>query len=285
MTANLDQALEPGETVIYRTRGRAYAGTVTYYGTLVLALALFAYFYAALRTPGPVDWDNAWFILSVGGGISIGVLVLVVGEIWGQRRTPDDLIITDRRLLFANSEWHDQLNSLELDQIVRLAWVLDSNMRYLTVEAPDLVIRLTPLRDLESAAKAIADAAGVPPAPALGRITAVDLLNLGFLPAALAAFLGLLLLFDILHLTAPGGSLGDGVWWLKLAILASAAAAALVLGVLIGGPLTLTILRPFITAKRAQAVICAGKREKWLTRIALKWASLLYRRPLPYVAC
>lgn len=54
---------------------------------------------------------------------------------------------------------------------------------------------------------------------------------------------------------------------------------------LVSGFLTATVMRPFVTPEQMQAGLCAGKPNRWHLRIALRWASLLYRRPLPYRAC
>lgn len=284
MTANLDLALEPDETIAFRTRGRTITSAAIYYGTVFLAVVLFVYLYRNLPGQVPIDGADPLLIFVVVSS-AIAALALSVMSMWGQGRNPDDLIVTNGRLLFANADWDNKVESLGLDQIIGVKWAIERGLRHVIVQGREAEIRLTHLRDISAAAKAIAETAGVPSPPALGRVAIVDLAQLGMLPAMFAVGLGLLYVVDVMHLTAPGGALHFGVWWSRLVVFSSMGVFAYLLGMLIGIPLTVTAMRPFMTAEQVQATVCAGKTEKWHTWFALRWASLLYRRPLSHLVC
>lgn len=285
MAIDLTAILESGETIVYRTRGRSYAGATVMCATLFSAITLFWVLNDMMIGQGSMQWDEFRPFNLILGGCMAGVMltVLMIAR-WGQRHHPDDLAITDRRILFANSDWDNKLESLALNEIDQVAWAMELSRRYLTVKGGGRTIKLPALRDGDAAAKAIADAAGLAAPPALGPVAVVDPADLGTVPVVFAAYLALNQVLVFSGLTADGGPLSFEIWWISLATLLLIVALALLIGLSIGGLLTVTVMRAFVSPDRMQALLCAGKANRWRLRLILKWASLLYGRTLRYVA-
>ncbi len=285
MSADLDATLQPGETIVYRTGGRSYTVAVVYYCIILQSLALFFWLNAIVRRPDPVDFlaGGITFVV-IGIGLAAPLFGLLISKFW-QRWTPDELVVTDLRVLFANGDWDDRLEALALDRIDRISWIADGGFRHLAVVGKDTTIRMDHLRDADAAAQAIADAAGLEAPPALGRLTRAEPAQIGLLPGIFATYLCLIVLFRSVGWTAAGGPLDFEVWWSEIAFQLFVWVVAVPVGALIGGALTLALLRPFVPADRTLSAICAGRRDSWNIRLALRWAGLLYGRPMPYRPC
>lgn len=283
MPADLDAALQPGETIVFRTRGRSYVGGIAYAAIFLVWFPLFIWLNAELGTPGQINRLDVVTVLYAVGGGALALLAVTFVANWWLRCTPDELAVTDRRLLFANGNLDITLETMELGRIKRVAWTSISGTRSLTIEGSDgNTIRVDYLREIDAAARAIADAINVEAPAALGRLARIEPTQFGILPTIFAAYLCIMILLGASDLSAPGGHLDFQSPWSKLAFMLSAWAVAAPVGALVGGGLALTLLRPFVPAGQLQAAICAGRKNRWDVRLALGWASLLYGRPLSY---
>lgn len=283
-TANLDDSLDPGETVVYRTRGRSVAPTAIFLGLTVIiliAIATAILIDAVVRTHGAIHWDAIWGLpMIIGGFATFGAIPLLID--WArQRRNPDDFMITDRRILFADNYWVDWI---ALSQVERVSWAERGRFRYPTIIADGQTIWLSHLRERDAAVRAIANATGTAAPPALGPMAVLDSASVGVIAALAVICPGVQILQGRYGLPAFGASNTlDGALTFLL-VLTVAVSVALWLGKSAGELATVTIMRPFLTADQMQAGLCAGRPDKRRLRVALIWASLLYGRSLPYTA-
>ena len=282
MAADLDAALQPDERIVYRTCGRSYASGGLYYGILFVSLVLFVRLNAELRGH---EFSVLVNVVTLGGALGgAAVVLLVSGQVarWWQRWTADEFAVTDRRVLFANGDWDNKLETMELSEITRVCWIAKWGIRHLSIRSSEGTIELHHLRDADGAARATADATGLEAPPVLGRLARVEPTHFGIVPAIFAIYLCLILGLGTSGLSAPGGPLHFDEPWSKLAFMLALWIVAALLGPPIGGALTLAVLRPFVPAERTQAAICAGRRDRWGVRLALGWAGLLYGRRMTY---
>ena len=281
MAADLDAALQPDERIAYRTRGRSYVAEMTNLGIIVASLLLFTWLNGALLNPELAVALQTLMFASGAVGAAAGIIVALV-MIWWMSRTADELIITDRRILFANGDWNNKLEALDLEQIQQISWVSRLGSRHLSVRGRAATIRLGRLRDADAAARAIEDASGIEAPPALGRLARFSPVYFGIVPAVFAVYLFLGVLLETLGLWPVGGAGDFGTPSMLPAVDTTAWIPAIAIGVPLGGALTLALLRPFVPAGQLQAAICAGRKNRWDVRLALGWTSLLYGRPLSY---
>lgn len=284
MAANLDAALQPGETIVFRTRGRAYGRTATAFAAFFFIVPVYsAGKYVIFPTPGIDVLDIVLIVgavtLAFGALIAL-ILALVMRR---QHRDPDDLIITDRRVLFTKSEWSRKIETAKLDRIDRIAWSRTwSGGLILEVSVGGRVLDLPRLRGSDALAKALTDATGAPPLPALGRMTIAEFL----LPSAVMVWaVSYPTLWLCLELAGfpPGEdptSLGFRV--VDSLVTLGALGLAWLASATVGSILAATFMRPFVTPEQMQAGLCAGQRDAPWLRIALRWAGLLYGRTLPF---
>lgn len=283
MPADLDAALQPGETIVFRTRGRSNVGGIAYSAIFLVWLPLFIWLNVELGTPGQINRLDVVTVLYAVGGGALALLAVTFIANWWLRRTPDELAVTDRHLLFANGNLDNKLETMELCRIKRVAWTYIFGARSLTIEGSDgKTIRVDYLREIDAAARAIANAINVEAPAALGRLARIEPTQFGIVPTIFAAYLCIMILLGAPDLSAPGGPLDFQSRWSKTAFMLSAWAVAAPIGALVGGALALTVLRPFVPAGQLQAAICAGRKNRWDVRLALRWASLLYGRLLSY---
>lgn len=282
MAADLDAALEPGETIVYRTRGRIHTATAFLFGTIMTAVVLFWSIDTALRQSqlGPSEIATRATLL-LGGCIAMTVICVLIAR-RAQRRAPDDLMITERRLLFANSDWDDRSESMALTDIEQITWASINGIRRLTVKGAGRAIRLPQLRDGNAAASALARATGLTAPPALGPISVIDPIPLFMVPGVLATYL---ILVDRLALSdrmagSVGADLGD--LWVLLPILLLDTAVLMLVGIVIAAVATLTVIRAFKSFEDAEVLLCAGKPDSWHLRLVLATAGLFYGKRLSY---
>lgn len=285
MAADLDTALQPGETIVYRTRGRIHTATALFFGTIMTAVMLFWSISTALRLShfGPAE-----IAIRVTPILAVCIAVIVIGVLVGrrgQRRAPDDLMITDRRFLFANSDWDDRSESMALKEIEQITWESERGIRRLTVRAAGRVIRLPQLRDGNAAAGSLAKATGLAAPPALGPISVIDPIPLVLVPAVLGTYL---VLVDRLKLS---DRMAGSAWldlenpWTLLPVLFLDTAILMLLGILVGTAVTLAVIRAFKSFEDAEVLLCAGKPDSWHLRLLLGGASLFYGKRLSYTPC
>ncbi len=286
MPADLDAALRPGETIVYRTRGRGYGRTAVLIAVMLVVVLLYSTGkFASYRAHDLAFWEFFLTICSTTGAVGAVAVVIFAYTIRRQRRAPDDLVITNRRLLFSKGGWSRKIEAAALDRIERVGWSGSPRAPSIEVVAAGRAIDLPRPRDADALAKALTDAIGVSPLPAIGRMANAEFW-----------LLGAVLVWAVCYTAAWSGLRATG--WLPvedpsslafrtidLILTVFAMGAAWLAYQLVSGLLTATIMRPFVTPQQMQAGLCAGNPDKWHLRIALKWASLLYGRPLPYLNC
>lgn len=271
MPADLDAALLPGETIVYRSSGRSIAGPCIIYGTVLLS---FSVLLLLLGAGGFAGLDK------FGAVVGLGVALLIF-LLW-QRRKPDQLIVTDRRVLFADGDWDDKSAALSLEEIEGFTWSTDRWGRELFVAGAGQTIRLSDFRDIDAATNAIANAADLQAPPPLGALTAVNLPELGGLVATCLILPVLRLGLDTLIVMLPAEPFGIGGVLFDLAIVLTLLAIAFPLGRLSGGLVIASALRAMLSAEQMQAALCCGKSDSLPLRIGLKWAGLLYGRRMTF---
>lgn len=290
MTADLDSILEPGETVVYRTSGRSFAGITKTVAVFVTAYAITAtlttvtipMIAAAHPDFQPTRLLNMPLVFvptvsTVAALIIVGLVALLIA-VRGQRRDPDHAVITDRRFLFADSDWDSKLESLALAGIERISWARRGQSIRLEIAGANGTILLTTMHEAEALAGALADAAGTAAPPPLGRMVWADLTDFGEVLVGLTVLIAFWRAAIAAGLGPPGVLFDLDRLWVVFAGIAAALAAGFAFGPLVGVALT----RPFVTAEQMQAGLCAGRRP-WRIRIALAWAGLLYGRRLDHV--
>ncbi len=284
-TADLTTNLEPGETVVFWTRGRSLAAAVIPFGLAFVAIAVLPPLLLLDQMVMAPETLN-WHAIRIAALIDAGILLIAVAALlkaWRRQSLgPDDFMITNRRVLFADSYWVDEI---ALDEIDRVGWANRDGLRYPTIIGNGQTIWLSHLRERDAAIKALADATGTKAPPSLGLLAVVDPAHVGM--ATVFAFI--VLTFKIV-LVVTGAAEFAGLIRSFDGTLFFAAAAAVVLGLALGtgkavGHMVLaTLMRPFMTPEQMQAGLCAGQPETPHLRAALRWAGLLYGRPLPYLA-
>ena len=271
MPADLDAALQPDETIIYRSSGRSIAGLCIVYSTVLLS---FSVLLLLLGAGGFLVLDR------FGAVVGLGVALLIF-LLW-QRSKPDQLIVTDRRVLFADGDWDNKSAALSLEELEGFTWSTNGWHRELFLAGAGQTIRLSDFRDIDAATNAIANAADLQAPPPLGALTAVNLPDLGGLVATCLILPVLRLGLDPLIVMLPAEPFGIGGDWFDLAIGLTLLAIAIPLGGLFGGLVIASALRAMLSAGQMQAALCCGKPDRLPLRIALKWAGLLYGRRMTF---
>lgn len=286
MAADLDAALQPGETIVFRTRGRAYGGKAIALVALLVSVPLYsAGRFAIVPAPGLNIQDVYLTVGTVTAAVGIVTALILLHLVRRQRRAPDDVVITDRRLLFTRSEWSHKIEAVALDRIDRVTWSRShQGAPSLEVTVAGRVLDLPTLRQADALAKALTDATGASPLPSLGRMAVAEFLLPG--AAVMWAVSYLTIWFGL----ATSGFLPDdnpasfAFRILDVVVTLVALGIAWLLARPVGGLLTATLMRPFATPEQMQAGLCAGQPDVLWLRIALRWAGYLYGRPLPYLA-
>lgn len=286
MTANLEPLLQPGEMVAFRFQGRSLVriwcqGSSHFIGCIVAAMLMSARRYQTL-------WDVNWLIPAL-AIVALALLggVLFASEWRRQRRKPDELLITDRRILFTDSDWDDKAESMALNEVERISWSAHGEPGALDVIGRNRTIRLPVMRDADAIARAPGRAAEKSHPRPVGSMAFLNLSLSAMTVAFAAIYFGLASWFETKGLLPPAGTLVSDykptTWIFELLVIATAVALTGILGELPGKLLNATAMRFFATADQMEAGLCAGLTDTWRVRIALKWASLLYDRPLSYV--
>lgn len=259
--ASIDDFLEPGERVVYRSR----MGFVQTFWRILLVIVLIAMISLAVTAKGHSVWDGIAF-----GSAGMVPLSMSIWDMFGA-----EAVLTDSRLLFKKRL---------IDKVtpIPLAWikVLRPGGVRLTVygrSGAEFLLGYVP--NPERLALAIKAATGADSPPILtGKLKAWSMIDYGIIAACL--------LLSIVVLPALMGVLAGLAWPLKLlaglAILILAAAAAMIVAELLGAAL----MRPFLTAAEAETFFDARIPPRRLRRcplpllshfrIARRFAGLLY---------
>ena len=232
MAVDLNAVIEPGETIIHRSSGRSIAGPCIAYGSILVTLSVLL----LLMGAGRITTLEKFGTLA---GICVALLVFLI---W-QRSKPDQLIVTDRRVLFADGDWDNKSVALPLDSLEGFTWSTHNWARELFVAGAGQTIRLSDLRDCDASVKAIANAADLQAPPALGPLTAVNLPDLGGLVATCLIFPVLRFGLDPLIVTLLAELFATGGGWFDLAWTFTLLAIALLFGWLSGGLIIASGLR------------------------------------------
>ncbi len=283
MPADLDAALQPGETIVYRTRGRAF-GPVTVYcaSGLFGVFCLFAAMHGVAPEPGETLLSLVVTVFSACAAMgALSGLILLVAA-YRQRRAPDDLIVTDQRLLFTKGGWTHRIETVPHDRVQRIGWSDCFFGLDLNIVCEDRIMVLPDRKDPDAVARAVADAAGVGVPRTLGRMAIAKPGVLGYALVAAMTYVAIWMGLEAIGLPTPGGPLSLDLWWLRTVILALSCLIGLKLGQLANDLITATSMRPFVSPAEMQAGLCAGKPNRWDIRLALRWAGLLYGQPMDY---
>ncbi len=282
-TADLTTSLEPGEIVVFWTRGRSFAAAVIPYALFLVTLVVLpplTLLDAMVIAPERFNWPAIRIFMLIDVGI---IAVCVAALLIARRRqalNPDDFMITNRRVLFADNYWVD---AIALDKIDRVVWATRDGIRFPVIIGDGQTIWLSHLRERDAAVKALADATGTPAPPLLGPLAVIDPAHVGMatvIAVIFATFKVVLALTGMAEFAALIRSSHGSLIY----VAAAAVALGLVLGLgkSAGDVVLATVLRPFMTPEQLQAVLCAGRPDRKSLRMALRWASMLYRRPLTY---
>lgn len=288
MTANLDRLLEPGETVAFRARGRSLV-RIWFSGCIVIVSGLA--FAALINARGFQAFADSTTLIIISG--FAGALALLGGVVFAfewrrQRRNPDEVLITNRRVLFTDSDWDSKVETMALSEVERISWSAAHGPGALDVIGAERTIRLPVMRQADALAGTLAAAADRPRPQPVGRMAVLDLSPFGLVVTFGGAFFVLASTFETLGLLPPADtSIWDWTWtaWtFTIIAMGTALASMWFLGYLPSKLLTATVMRPIVTAEQMEAGLCAGQDESWRIWAALKWASLLYGRRLSYVS-
>ena len=283
MTANLDLLLEPGETILYRTKGRRHAATAIIIALNPACLLFCIYLGDYTSDPANLTAREIALYMAMNAAILLCVFGVFALTAWLiQHKGPDDLLITERRLLFANGDWDDKFETIALADIESIYWEMNTGMRRLTIRGRARMIQLTPLRDINGAARALARASGKPAPPALGPLLAIDPIHayfpLGFLFAYIVIRYGL----------GWGDGIASALEMDPLAVSTSAIVLVIdlslsfVAGIGIMTVLMSAVLRLKADADFAEMLLCAGKKDHWMLSLQLWFVGLLFDRKLTY---
>ena len=285
VTADLATSLEPGETVVFWTRGRSLAATAIPYVLFIVCLVVvppLILLDAMAVMPDRIDWR----VIRISALVDVGIIAVAVAALLMARQrqavNPDDFMITSRRVLFADNYWVD---SIELEKIDRVGWATRDGVRFPIIIGDGQTIWLSHLRERDAAVKAIADATGTPSPPLLGPLAVIDSTFVGMAAVMTVIVVAFKVVIALLgpaeFATLIRSSHGSVMYYAAAPV---AVGMVLGLGRLIGDIVLATILRPFMTPERLQTALCAGRPDQKPLRMALRWAGLLYGRPLPYLA-
>ncbi len=266
---SLQSILQPGEPVVYATRGESFVEPFI----ALLGLMAGGSVLTAVVQPGGV-----WTIL--------GIFVLLVAAVTFLSRKEQpihqaQILITDRRLLFLPSKRNAAVIDLPLSEIAEIDWSESDATGTLRVTGPSGVLVLPPMREPDALAEALARAAGKRTPPTVGRMLNPDLLVPGsYLVSAGAMYMLLRWILSerwiatLSKLTAWEGVAVE-VFAFGSSLIAALALAAPV-GRLAGVLLTVTLLKSCVTAEEMRTGLMSRNPDRWHRRAALRWAGLLY---------
>ena len=266
---NLHSILEPGETVAYSTQGESFTEPFV----ALLGLMAGGSVLMALIQPGGV-----WTIVCM-------FLLLVALVTFTSRKEQAiyqaQILITDRRLLFHASGQSATVIDLPLSGVTGLSWSESGRTGTLRIATETGMQNLPAMREPDALALALARASGKLPLPRIGRMLNADLLVPGSYLVTAGALYMLLrwILAERWIVTLIDINAWQGVA-VEIFAFGSSLIAAIVLAVPVGRffgvLLTVTLMKPCITAEEMRIGLCARNPDRWHRRAALRWAGLLY---------
>jgi len=265
----LQSILQPGEAVVYSTRGESYIEPFI----ALLGLMAGGSVLTAVVQPGGV-----WTIL--------GIFILLVAAVTFLSRKEQpihqaQILISDRRLLFRASKRNANVIDLPLSEITAINWSEEDTTGTLRITSQSGLMMLPAMREPDALATALARAAGKRPPPPVGRMLNPDLLVPGsYLVTAGAMYMLLRWILSERWIA----TLSDITAWQGVAVevfafgtsLIAALALAAPIGRLAGVLLTVTLLKSCVTAEEMRTGLSARNPDRWHRRAAMKWAGVLY---------
>ncbi len=266
---NLQSILQPGETVVYSTRGESFVEPFI----ALLGLMAGGSVLTAVVQPGGV-----WTIL--------GIFLLLVAAVTFLSRKEQpirqtQILITDRRLLFQPARRNAAVIDLPLADVVDIEWSESDTTGTLRVTGPSGVLVLPAMREPDALAAALAQAAGKRSLPPVGRMLNPDLLVPG---SYLVTAGGMYMLLRWILSERWIATLSDITAWQGVAVevfafgtsLIAALALAAPVGRLAGVLLTVTLLKSCVTAEEMRTGLMSRNPDRWHRRAAMRWAGVLY---------
>lgn len=266
---NLYAIVKPGETVVYSTQGESFTEPFV----ALLGLMAGGSVLMALVQPGGV-----WTV--------VGIFLLLVAAVTFVSRkeqpiTQAQIVVTEKRLLFHASGKRATVIDLPLSEIMEISWSETGRTGMLRLETENGVQMLPAMREPDALARALAKASGKASPPAIGRMLNADLLVPG---SYLISVGSLYMLLRWVLEERWVATLSDIAMWEGIAVevfsFASSLTAAVVLAVpvgrFIGVMLTVTLMKPCVTAEEMRIGLTAGDPSRWHRRAALRWAGQLY---------
>ncbi len=266
---NLQSILQPGEPVVYSTRGESYVEPFI----ALLGLMAGGSVLTAVVQPGGV-----WTIL--------GIFVLLVAAVTFLSRKEQpvhqtEILITDRRLLYLPAKRNAAVIDLPLSEIAGIDWSENDTTGTLSVTSANGSLVLPAMREPDALAEALASAAGKRPLPPVGRMLNPDLLVPG---SYLVTAGGMYMLLRWILSERWIATLSDITAWQGVAVevfafgssLIAALALAAPVGRLAGVLLTVTLLKSCVTAEEMRTGLMSRNPDRWHRRAAIKWAGILY---------
>lgn len=279
MPADLDAALESDETIVFRTSGRSYRRQWIQFGSaiagLTVLLALVHGYNPEYDLPAA---DRFWFTSAVIAVIAFPWALALFVQARKQRLSPDEVIITDKRLLYSKGDRSGNFDSVTLDRVQGVSRTSGLDSSGISIESEDQILRLPRFGAEPELADRLTEAAGLEPLPEIGPLVDVDLRLLGYAIACSGAYLPLSFL-----VSNAGNQIADERLFAFLSNtipMIGGIFVGLALGGFMTNLLTVTVMRHFATPEQMQAGLCANDPDRWHSRVALRWAGLLYGRPL-----
>lgn len=266
---NLHSIVKPGETLVYATEGESFAEPFV----ALLGLMAGGSVLMALIQPGGV-WTIVGFFLLL-------VAVVTFASRKEQQISQAQVVITDRRLLFHTAGKSATVIDVPLSSVSDISWSETGRTGMLHLATDDGMQTVPAMREPDALAHALAKASGKPSPPAIGRMLNADLLVPGsYLVTAGTLYLLLRWVLEERWVV----TLGDTTMWEGIAVevfsFVSSIIASVVLAVpvgrFIGVMLTVTLMKPCVTAEEMRVGLNARNPERWHRRAALRWAAILY---------
>ena len=265
----LQSILQPGEPVVYSTRGESFIEPFI----ALLGLMAGGSVLTAVVQPGGV-----WTIL--------GIFLLLVAAVTfvSRKEQPSHqtlILITDRRLLFQPAKRDAAVIDLPLAEIDEIQWSENDTTGTLRLTGPSGTLVLPAMREPDALAASLTRAAGKRPLPPVGRMLNPDLLVPG---SYLVTAGGMYMLLRWILSERWIATLHDITAWQGVAVevfafgtsLIAALALAAPVGRLAGVLLTVTLLKSCVTAEEMRTGLMTRNPDRWHRRAAMKWAGILY---------
>ena len=256
---NLQSIIQPGEAVVYSTRGESYIEPFI----ALLGLMAGGSVLTAVVQPGGV-----WTIL--------GIFILLVAAVTFLSRKEQpihqaQIVISDRRLLFLPSKRDANVIDLPLSEITAINWSEDDTTGTLRITGESGLLVLPAMREPDALAAALAHAAGKRPPPPVGRMLNPDLLVPG---SYLVTAGGMYMLLRWILSERWIATLSDITAWQGVAVevfafgtsLIAALALAAPVGRLAGVLLTVTLLKSCVTAEEMRTGLMSRNPDRWHRR-------------------